>query len=340
VDYQVLGRTGVQVSSLCLGTVAFGRAGEPDHEKSVRIIHAALDAGINFVDTADMYSGGESEIIVGKALKGRRDQVVLATKASSPMGPDPNMQGASRRWLIQACEGSLRRLGTDRIDVYQVHRPDPGTDLDETLGALSDLIHQGKIRYTGTSTFPASMIAEAQWIAGKRGRERFACEQPPYSMVVRDAEADVLPTCQQHGLGVMTWSPLGGGWLSGQWRADTTRIESNRSSLRPERFDLTLPANRRKLAAVDRLAQLAEDSGLSLIHLAIAFVMSHPAVTCAIIGPRTMEHLESQLGAAGLQLPADVLDRIDEIVPPGSNFGGPDAGWDPPGLTDPGERRR
>jgi aryl-alcohol dehydrogenase-like predicted oxidoreductase len=340
VEYRVLGRTGVRVSSLCLGSVAFGRVGEPDHEKSMHIIHAALDAGINFVDTADMYSGGESEIIVGKALRGRRDEVVLATKASSPMGPDPNRQGGSRRWLMQACEDSLRRLGTDRIDVYQVHRPDPDTDLDETLGALSDLIHQGKVLYTGTSTFPASMIAGAQWIAEHRGRERFACEQPPYSMVVRDAEADVLPTCQQHGLGVMTWSPLGGGWLSGRWRADTTRIESNRSSLRPERFDLTLPANRRKLAAVDRLAQLAEDAGLSLIHLAIAFVMSHPAVTCAIIGPRTMQHLESQLGAAGLRLPAAVLDRIDDIVPPGSNFGGPDAGWDPPSLTDPGQRRR
>ena len=336
----MLGRTGVRVSSLCLGTVAFGRSGEPDHEKSVRIIHAALDAGINFVDTADMYSGGESETIVGAALRGRRDQVVLATKASSPMGPDPNRQGSSRRWLMRACEDSLRRLDTDRIDVYQIHRPDPDTDLDETLGALSDLIHQGKVLYAGSSTFPASMISEAQCLAEQRGRERFVCEQPPYSMVVRDAEADVLPTCQQHGLGVMTWSPLGGGWLSGRWRAGTARIESNRSSLRPERFDLTLPANQRKLAAVDRLARLAEDNGLSLIHLAIAFVMSHPAVTSAIIGPRTMEHLESQLGATGVRLPADVLDRIDEIVPPGSNFGGPDAGWDPPSLLNPDERRR
>jgi aryl-alcohol dehydrogenase-like predicted oxidoreductase len=340
VEYQVLGRTGLRVSSLCLGTVAFGRSGEPDHEKSVRIIHAALDAGINFVDTADMYSGGESEIIVGAALRGHRDQVVLASKGSSPMGPDPNMQGGSRRWLMRACEDSLRRLGTDRIDVYQIHRPDPDTDLDETLGALSDLIHQGKVLYAGSSTFPASMIAEAQWVAEQRSRERFVCEQPPYSMVVRDAEADVLPTCQQHGLGVMTWSPLGGGWLSGRWRAGTTRIESNRSSLRPERFDLTLPANQRKLAAVDRLARLAEENGLSLIHLAIAFVMSHPAVTSAIIGPRTMEHLESQLGATGVRLPADVLDRIDEIVPPGSNFGGPDAGWDPPSLLNPDGRRR
>jgi aryl-alcohol dehydrogenase-like predicted oxidoreductase len=338
---RTLGRTGVQVSPLCLGAMMFGAMGNQDHDDSVRIIHAALDAGINFVDTADVYSRGESEEIVGKALAGgRRDSVVLATKAHMPMSGDPNHKGSSRRWLIQACEDSLRRLGVDHIDLYQVHRPDPSTDVDETLGALSDLIHQGKIRYAGSSTFPGSEIVEAQWVAERRGRERFRCEQPPYSLLVRGIEADVLPTCQRYGMGVIPWSPLAGGWLSGRWRAGTAEIESTRAARLPGRYDLSIPGNQRKLEAVEAFAQLAESAGISLIHLAIAFVIRHPAVTSAIIGPRTMEHLTSQLGAADVTLDDDVLDAIDEIVPPGTNFTWADAGWQPPALTDPKERRR
>ena len=340
MEHRPLGRTGVQVSSLCLGAMMFGRMGNQDHDDSVRIIHAALDAGINFVDTADVYSRGESERIVAQALKGRRDEVVLATKCHMPMGEDPNMGGSSRRWIVRACEDSLRRLETDHLDLYQIHRPDHSTDVDETLGALSDLIHAGKIRYAGSSTFPASDIVEAQWVAERRGRERFVCEQPPYSMLVRGIEADVLPTCQRYGLGVIPWSPLAGGWLSGRWRAGADEIQSTRAARLPGRYDLSIPGNQRKLEATEQLAQLADDAGLTLIHLAIAFVLRHPAITAAIIGPRTMEHLESQIGAADVVLTDDVLDRIDEIVPPGTNFGWPDAGWVPPSIADPKERRR
>jgi aryl-alcohol dehydrogenase-like predicted oxidoreductase len=318
----------------------FGPWGNADEADSIRIMHRALDAGINFVDTADVYSRGESEEIVAKALAGRRDDVVLATKCHMPMGRDVNMGGSSRRWIVRACEDSLRRLGTDHIDLYQVHRPDPTADVDETLGALSDLIHQGKVLYAGSSCFPGSQIVEAQWVAAQRGRERFRCEQPPYSMLVRGIEADVLPTCETYGMGVIPWSPLAGGWLSGRWRAGATEIQSTRAARLPGRYDLSIEGNRRKLDAVEQLAVLAEEAGLTLIHLAIAFVLNHPAVSAAIIGPRTMEHLESQLGAAEVTLTADVLDRIDEIVPPGTNFSWADAGWAPPSITHPEERRR
>jgi aryl-alcohol dehydrogenase-like predicted oxidoreductase len=340
MDYRRLGRTGLEVSELCLGAMMFGQWGNTDHDDSVRIIHAALDAGINFVDTADVYSGGESEEILAKALVGRRDDVVLATKVFNPMGKGRNQRGSSRRWIIEACEHSLRRLGTDHIDLYQMHRPDPLTDVDETLGALSDLVHQGKVRYLGSSTFQASDIVEAQWVAERRGRERFVCEQPPYSMLARGIEAEVLTTCERHGMGVITWSPLAGGWLSGRWRAGSTDVASTRAARLPARYDLSLPGNQRKLAAADALAELADEAGMSLIHLAIAFTLRHPAVTSAIIGPRTAEHLASQLGAADVELSADVLDRIDAIVPPGTNFSWADAGYVPPGIADAGRRRR
>ena len=336
-----LGSTGVQVSPLCLGAMMFGSWGNPDHDESVRIIHRALDAGINFVDTADVYSAGESELIVGKALAGgRRDNVVLATKAHGAMGRDVNQRGNSRRWLIRECEASLRRLGTDRIDLYQIHRPDPATDIDETLGALSDLISAGKICYAGSSTFPAAQIVAAQWTAQRRGRERFVCEQPPYSMLVRGIEADVLPTCQEYQMGVISWGPLGGGWLSGRYRLDADLPVSRRAERLPHRFDMSLPGNRLKLDAADRLAGLAAEAGMSLIELALGFVLSHSAVTSAIIGPRTMEHLESQLDAPADGLPAELLDRIDEIVPPGTNLNPSDRGYEPPALTDPALRRR
>jgi aryl-alcohol dehydrogenase-like predicted oxidoreductase len=338
---RVLGSTGVKVSPLCLGAMMFGSWGNPDHEESVRIIHRALDSGINFVDTADVYSSGESEQIVGKALAGgRRANVVLATKAHGAMGQDANERGNSRRWLIRECENSLRRLGTDYIDLYQIHRPDPATDIDETLSALSDLIHAGKILYAGHSTFPAESIVEAQWTAQRRNRERFACEQPPYSILVRSVEADVLPTCQRYGLGVISWGPLASGWLSGQYRLDGDLPASRRAQRLPHRFDMSLPGNQRKLEAADRLAKLAAEAGMSLIHLALGFVLSHPAVTSAIIGPRTMEHLESQLDAPVGGLPADLLDRIDEIVPPGLNLNPADRGYEPPALADPTQRRR
>jgi aryl-alcohol dehydrogenase-like predicted oxidoreductase len=340
MEYRTLGRTGVKVSPLCLGAMMFGEWGNPDHDESVAVIHEALAGGINFIDTADVYSAGESEEIVGKALKGRRDDVVLATKVHGRMGPDRNMTGNSRRWIIQECEASLRRLQTDYIDLYQIHRPDPTTDVDDTLSALSDLVHAGKVRYLGSSTFPASEIVEAQWVAERRGRERFVCEQPPYSMLVRGIEHDVLPTCQRHGMGVIPWSPLGGGWLSGRWRKGAEDLTSRRADRIPDRYDLSIPANQQKLDAADALATLAEEAGMTLVHLAVAWVINHPAVTSAIIGPRTMDQYKTQVDAASLTLDDDLLDRIDEIVPPGSNFSTADAGYAPPSLSDPRERRR
>ena len=315
-----LGRTGVQVSNLCLGTMMFGAWGNPDHDDSIRIIHRALDAGINFVDTADVYSAGESEEIVGKALKGRRDDVVLATKFFMPMGEDPNQRGGSRRWIVRAVENSLRRLGTDYIDLYQVHRPEPAVDVEETLGALTDLVRQGKVRYIGSSSYSGAEIVEAQWVARERGLERFRTEQPPYSILTRLIELDVLPAAQRHGMGILTYSPLGGGWLSGRYsrEADASPASSARArGALAARFDMTLPENQRKLDVVRELAEVAEQAGLSLIELAIAFVINHPGVTSAIIGPRTMEQLDSQLPAADVALDDSVLDRIDQIVQPG-----------------------
>ncbi|MFE9812309.1 aldo/keto reductase [Streptomyces sp. NPDC005548] len=317
MQYRPLGRTGVQVSPLCLGAMMFGPWGNEDEANSIRIIHRALDAGINFVDTADVYSGGVSEEIVGKALKDRREDVVLATKFFMPMSQDePNHRGGSRRWIIREVENSLKRLGTDYIDLYQVHRPSPDTDVSETLGALTDLVHQGKVRYIGSSSYSGSQIVEAQWTSRERRLERFVTEQPPYSILVRGIEEDVLPTVRRHGMGTLTYSPLSGGWLSGRYRKEGSSGPA--SAARPQaRFDMDSPANRRKLDAVEQLAVLAEKSGLTLIELAVAFVVNHPGVTSAIIGPRTMEQLNAFLPAADVTLSADVLDRIDEIVAPG-----------------------
>jgi aryl-alcohol dehydrogenase-like predicted oxidoreductase len=341
VEYRSLGRTGVQVSPLCLGAMMFGAWGNRDQRDSIRIIHRALEAGINVIDTADVYSAGESEEIVGRALRrGKRDDVVLATKFHGRMGDDPNRRGNSRRWIMRAVEGSLQRLGTDWIDLYQAHRPSPEIGIDETLGALTDLVRDGKIRYLGSSTYPAAAIVEAQWTAERRGRERFVCEQPPYSLLVRGVEADVLPVCSRYGMGVIPWSPLAGGWLSGRYRKGKEPPESTRAQRIPQRYDLSLPQNQRKLEVADRLAELAEERGLTLIHMALAFVLQHPAVTAAIIGPRTMEQLESQLGAVNVKLDAELLDRIDEIVPPGQNLNPADAGYTPPAVADPAQRRR
>jgi aryl-alcohol dehydrogenase-like predicted oxidoreductase len=340
MDQRTLGRSGVHVTPLCLGAMMFGAWGETDHEASIRIIHRALDAGINFIDTADVYSRGESEEIVGKALTGgRREHVVLATKFHGTMGEDPNEAGNSRRWIMREVESSLKRLQTDWIDLYQVHRWDPWTDHDETLAALADLVTQGKVRYVGSSTYPAAQIVAAQWVARERGHQRFVCEQPPYSILARGIESDVLPTCLEHGMGAIAWSPLAGGWLSGRWRKGAEDLSSRRSAMIPQRYDLSIPANQEKLEAADALAALAEEAGISLIHMALAFVVNHPAVTAAIIGPRTMEQLESQLGAAEVRLDAAVLDRIDEIVAPGRTINPTDAGWTNPAL-EAGARRR
>jgi aryl-alcohol dehydrogenase-like predicted oxidoreductase len=344
MEHRKLGATGLSVSPLCLGAMMFGAWGNRDHDDSIAIIHAALDAGINFLDTADVYSRGESEEIVGKALAGgRRDAVVLATKAHGRMhDEDPNAFGNSRRWLVKEVDDSLRRLKTDWIDLYQIHRPEPDTDIDQTLGALSDLVAAGKVRAIGSSTFPAWQIVQAQWVAEQRGRERFVCEQPPYSMLIRAIERDVLPACEQYGMGVIPWSPLAGGWLSGRYSKDgESPGSSRRAQMIPTRYDMSIPGNQAKLEAAQALGEVAEQAGMPLIEMSLRFVTSHPAVTAAIIGPRTMEQLESQLSVLERPtLPGDVLDRIDEIVAPGTNVNQADTGWDPPWLTDPSQRRR
>jgi aryl-alcohol dehydrogenase-like predicted oxidoreductase len=339
----------MQVSPLCLGAMMFGAWGEPDHDVSIKIIHRALDAGINFIDTADVYSQGESEEIVGKALAGgRRDDVIVATKVHGQMGVqfgeqgdgDPNKRGNSRRWITREVENSLRRLQTDWIDLYQVHRPDPATDIEETLGALTDLQRQGKIRLFGSSTYPAHEIVEAQWVAERRGLGRFVTEQPPYSILVRGIETDLLPVAEKYGMGVIPWSPLAGGWLTGRYRKGQDVPESHRAQRLPGRYDLDMPGNQAKLDAAEELALLAEDAGISLIHLALAFTLAHPAITAPIIGPRTMEQFESQLGALDVTLSEDVLDRIDKIVPPGVTLNRDDSGYVSPALREPNLRRR
>lgn len=339
MEFRPLGRTGVQVSVLCLGAMMFGEWGTKDHDESIRIIRRALDAGINFIDTADVYSAGESEEIVGTAISGRRDDIVLATKVHFPMGNDANRHGNSRRWIVSEVEASLRRLKTDWIDVYQIHRYDPAVDLDVTLGALTDLVRAGKIRYFGHSTWPVSAIVEAQWTAERRCLERPWTEQPTYSMLTRGIERDTLPTLDRYGYGVLSYSPLAGGWLSGRWRKNSGQQPSSRAQRLPERFDISTPENQRKLDAADALCALAEQAGVSLIELAIAFVLRHPAITSAIIGPRTMDHLESQLPAAEVHLPDEVLDAIDAIVAPGVTLNPADDGWIPPALGAAARRR-
>jgi aryl-alcohol dehydrogenase-like predicted oxidoreductase len=339
MEHRTLGPTGMQVSTFCLGTMVLGAWGNRDHDECLAIVHAALDAGVNFVDTADVYAFGESEEILGRALEGRRDDVILATKFFNAMSEDPNHRGGSRRWIIRAVEASLRRLKTDWIDLYQVHRPDPTTDLDETLGALSDLVHAGKIRAFGTSTFPAELLVEAQWTAQRRGHVRPTTEQPPYSILAREIEGAVLPTCQRYGLGVLVWSPLNGGWLTGKYR-DGAPPEASRALREPEHFDFGGPIHERKMAVVEALASLADEAGLRLVDLAHAFVLAHPAVTSAIIGPRTLEQLTSVLDGADTRLPAEVLDRIDALVPPGVNLNPADGGYQPPALDDAEQRRR
>jgi aryl-alcohol dehydrogenase-like predicted oxidoreductase len=339
--YRILGGTGIEVSVHCLGTMMFGSVGNPDHDDCARIIHAALDQGINFIDTADMYSDGESEEIVGKALRGHRDDVILATKVYFQMGEGRNRSGNSRRWILKEVEESLRRLNTDWIDLYQVHRADHSTDIEETLSVLSDLVHQGKIRAFGCSTFPAEDIVEAQYVAERRALGRFWTEQSPYSILARGIEASVLPVCQRYRMGVLTWSPLAWGFLTGKYRKDqSVDLSSGRAALAPERFDPSIPENAAKLEVVEGLVDLAESIGCSLPELAVAFTVAHPAVTSVIIGPRTMQQLEQLLKGASLALDDATLDRIDELVPPGTNMYDVDGAWSPPVLADKAQRRR
>jgi aryl-alcohol dehydrogenase-like predicted oxidoreductase len=337
MEYRTLGGTGLRVSTHCLGTMMFGDWGNRDHDDCVRIIQAAVDAGINFIDTADVYSNGESEEIVGEALQGRRDSVVLATKVHGGMGPGINEQGNSRVWIIREVEESLRRLGTDHIDLYQIHRPEPHTDIEETIGALTDLQRQGKIRSFGSSTFPGWQMVEAQWVAERRGLSRFRTEQPPYSILVRQIELDVLPVAQRYGMGVLVWSPLCRGWLSGRYRRERfDRSPESRATRGAQRadwigvlFDGSRPEVQRKIDVVEELVLLADKAGTTLPRLAIAFVLAHPAVTSAIIGPRTMEQLEDLVAAADLRLDEATLDAIDELVPPGTLVDEHDRGFDP-----------
>jgi aryl-alcohol dehydrogenase-like predicted oxidoreductase len=332
MQYRTLGRTGIKVSPYALGTLMFATAvGNPDPDDSARIIHKALDAGINFVDTADAY--GDSEDVVGKALQGRRDDVVLSTKFSRPIGKDPNRRGGSRRWIITAVENSLRRLQTDWIDLYQLHRPDPETDIEETLAALTDLIRAGKIRAIGTSNMLASDIVEAQWIGRDRGLARFHTEQPPYSILNRGIEREVLAVCQRHGMGTLVWGPLGQGMLTGRVRKNQDN-QLRRAGLFKHLTD------ERRIDIVEQLIPLAADAGLPMTHLAMAFAITHPGVASALMGPRTMSHLDDLLGGLDVVLTDDVLDRIDEIVPPGTDVGTLDQAFVPPAIEDTGLRRR
>ena len=328
----------LQVSAVGIGCNNFGW--RIDAEQTARVVDAALGAGIDFFDTADLYGKGLSEEFLGRALGPRRASVIIATKFHAPMGDDPNQRGNSRRWIVHEVENSLRRLKTDYIDLYQVHRPDPQCDIDETLGALTDLVRQGKVRYIGSSTFPAEEIVEAQWVAERRGRERFVTEQPPYSILARGIEAAVLPTCERYGMGVIPWSPLAGGWLTGRYRRGSDLPTTGRAARTPGRFDPSIPANQRKLDLVEELLKVAADAGCSLTHMAHAFVLSHPAVSAAIIGPRTMEQLEDALAGADVTLDDDVLDRIDTLVPPGTTVNADDSGYVPPSLQQSWRRRR
>lgn len=333
MEMRYLGRTGVQVSKLCLGAMSFGTIGGTDYDECAAMVDAALDAGINFIDTADVYSAGQSEEIVGRALAGRRDDVVLATKFFNPMSKDRNKRGGSRRWIVQACEDSLRRLGTDYIDLYQVHRLDEQTDLDETLGALSDLVRAGKVRTIGTSTFPAEAIVEGQWVSRDRGHIAVRCEQPPYSIFVRGAERDVFPTCQKYGMGAIVWSPLNGGWLTGKYRrGESATADSRFSRMGRGAWTLDSPGSETKFDLLDALDAIAADAGMDLVTLALAFTLAHPAVTSTIIGPRTMAQLQSQLGAADVRLSPEILDRIDELVAPGRNISSADLAFEPRAL--------
>ncbi|MCA1271045.1 aldo/keto reductase [Streptomyces sp. 7G] len=316
MEQRILGATGMPVSVLGFGAMNLGAWGRVDQDGADRLVGEALDGGITLFDTADLYSFGESETLLGKALGGRREDVVLATKGRNPMSQNPLHSGASRRWINKAVEDSLRRLGTDYIDLYQIHRPDWDTDLEETLGALTDLQRSGKIRYFGSSTFPSHTIVEAQWVAKERGLSRFTTEQISYSIFQRAVEADVLPVAQRHRMGTLIWSPLANGWLAGTVKRDQP-VTAHRANLATNEFDLSTPEAQRKLDILDGLRTIAGDLDLTLPELALAFSKSHPAVSSVLIGPRTAEHLRQNLRAAEIKLDDTALDRIDALARPG-----------------------
>lgn len=329
MDQRPLGETGIWVSELCLGAMMFGAMGNTDQNETVSIVHRALDAGINFFNTADGYSHGESEQVLGKALAGgRRGESVISVKTGLVLDGNNNHGGGSRRWLNQAVEGSLRRLNTDYIDVYELGVPDAATDLDETLGALTDLVRAGKIRSFGTSKQPPSRLVEARALAERRGHGFFRTEEVPYSMINRAVEYDLLPTCQRLGTGVLAFGALGGGWLSGRYQ-DTSAATGAGSPVRARlsNLDASDPANAAKLRAVQALGVLAQKAGLTLIQLATAFVLRHPGVSSAVIGPRKLDHIEGYLAVEGVRLSEDVLDEIDTIVAPGVSIDIADTMW-------------
>lgn len=336
MELRTLGRTGVQVTRLGLGTMVLGAWGNTDHDDCIRIVRRAVDAGINLIDTADVYAFGESEEIVGAALVGHRDEVVLATKFHNAMSDDPNHRGNSRRWINRAIDDSLRRLRTDHIDLYQIHRPDPRTDISETVDALTDLVRAGKIGAWGTSTFPAANIVEACWCADRRHVAGPHTEQPPYSIMCRGIEIDVLPTCRRHGMGVIVWSPLAGGWLTGKYQRAIPAPAGSRADTNPDHFD---GDNQAKYDVVERLAAIAAAAGLTMTQLALAWAVEHPDVTAALIGPRTIDQLDDLLTAAEITLGTDVLDAIDDVVAPGTDVNPADRGWSSPALATIARRR-
>jgi aryl-alcohol dehydrogenase-like predicted oxidoreductase len=330
MEYRNLGRSGLKVSPLCLGTMMLGGWGNTDRGACVGIVHRALDAGINFVDTANNYAAGESEEIVGEALAGRRQSVVLATKVWAPMGPGANERGLSRKAVFEQVEASLRRLRTDFIDLYQIHRPDRTTPWEETLSALTDLVRQGKVRYIGCSTnsyddpaspwaikLPAWELVETLGISERRGYERWISLQPPYSILRRTMEAEHFPATLKHGVGNLVWSPLEGGWLAGKYRRGRPAPETPRQKAWIGNHED--PKFARRLDAVERLVPIAEGKGVSLAHLALAFTLRHPAVTSTILGPRTTEQLDDALAALDLKIADEDMARIDAVVPPGTS---------------------
>ncbi|WP_144627322.1 aldo/keto reductase [Arthrobacter woluwensis] len=336
MEQRTLGGSGIVVGAIGFGAMNFGFPGGPSDEDAVAMVHQAIDAGVTLIDTADVYTKGESERVVGLAIKDRRDHVVLATKFGLPMSDDPNHSGGSARWIRTAIEGSLRRLGTDYIDLYQMHRPDYQTPLDETLSTLSDLVREGKVRAIGSSTFPPEMIVTAQWAAQTGGHRRFVTEQPRYSIFNRRPEGHVFPTMQAHNMGAVTYAPLASGWLSG---ADPTT--STRAKLEAHVFDLTNTENQTKIQAAQQLRQLAAEADLPMTHLALGFARAHPAVSAVLIGPRTPEQLTDLLTSAEVTLDTALLDRIDEIVEPGNDVN-PADNFDStiPALANPHLRRR
>jgi aryl-alcohol dehydrogenase-like predicted oxidoreductase len=347
--FRLIGDTGVRVSSFALGSAMFGTWGNSDERECAQIIHRALDAGINLIDTADIYSDGQAERIIGQAIKDRRDELIVATKFHAPMGPGRNDRGNSRLWIMRAVEASLRRLATDRIDLYQVHRPQPETAIEETLQALSDLVTQGKVRYIGSSTFQAWQLVQAQAASQRLRCARFVSEQPPYSILVRGIERDVLAAAREYKLGVIVWSPLAGGWLSGQYRsrvppagsrAARSREYRSRGGRMEERYQIAADANAAKFQIIDDLAEVAGQARLPLLSMALAFTLAHPAVTSCLIGPRTPDQLDAILAHADTELDEETLDAIDAIVLPGTVVNPADLGWDLPWMTSSARRRQ